>query len=70
MIDHETEQETKNIFLPKLPYRKNAIHFWAMAIFSCGNFPIHQKYKKYTNTKTFDQMFATDTSTTTKMKGD
>ena len=30
------------IFLHKLPYRKNAIHFLTMAIFPYGNFPIHQ----------------------------
>ena len=30
------------IFLHKLPYRKNAIHFLTMAIFSYGNFPIHR----------------------------
>ena len=29
------------IFLHKLPYRNNAIHFFTMAIFPCGNFPIH-----------------------------
>ena len=27
------------IFLQKLPYRKNAIHFCTMAIFPYGNFP-------------------------------
>ena len=31
------------IFLHKLPYRKNAIHFLTMAIFPYGNFPIHPK---------------------------
>ena len=30
------------IFLHKLPYRKNAIHFLTMAIFPCGNFPIQR----------------------------
>ena len=31
------------IFLHKLPYRKNAIHFLTMAIFPYGNFPIHSR---------------------------
>ena len=30
------------IFLHRLPYRKNAIHFLTMAIFSYGNFPRDQ----------------------------
>ena len=30
------------VFLHKLPYRKNAIHFLTMANFLYGNFPIHR----------------------------
>ena len=38
---HRWEKIHMAIFLHKLPYRKNAMHFLTMAIFPYGNFPIH-----------------------------
>ena len=37
------------IFLHKLPFRKNAIHFLAIAIFPYGNFPIHRRETGFAN---------------------
>ena len=37
------------IFLRKLPYWKNAIHFLTIAIFPYWNFPIHQRETWFAN---------------------